>query len=198
MENFKVGVPQEVQDKLHAIAQEIEENFRGMVNGCWLECTEPRLDTIEGNYRSGWMPNQDGGFSVNVFCQNDMDSSYHFTEKQTDYNNDQQKQCWESFLSDNDIDNETSYSDLTENEKENLHEYESGWFDYALLSFEMFVDGYTDWKKDDKQVTLRASINYKDAPYYREKAAEDIKTLILEIDEFLKMANKDIIDQLKV
>lgn len=201
MKNFKSSVPVEIQNKIKEFADSVD--FRDLIKGhqsYGFEC-EQGLSEIEGNHVSGWIPHQDGGFSISQYCQCDEDSSYHFTEKQTEFMHESAKHCFDSFLSDNDLEAETEYDDLTEEQQERLFEYEMEWMDSALLELQIFVEGYQTysiWGNDETTVTIRLSINYKDAPYYREKYAEDIKVMVLDIDEFLAMPNEEILKQFEI
>jgi len=47
-------------------------------------------------------------------------------------------------------------------------------------------------------VLCRLSINYKDAPYYREKYAEDLKIVSYDVAEFMQTENRVIIEKFKV
>lgn len=186
MKNFKSSVPAALQTKIKAFADAVD--FDDMVKGNQSHgaMMEQQQSEIEGNYVSGWMPNQDGGFTVSQYYQCDLDSSYHFTEKQTEWANAQSDDCMSAFKSDNDIDSEASWDDLTDEQKNEYGEYENEWFsDGALLELQIFVEGYTEWKGDPQQVTIRLSINYKDAPYFRQGDAEDIKQRVLTVDEFM-------------
>jgi hypothetical protein len=203
MNNFKSSVPVAIQTKLKALADMAENEWHNTIvlgNRRYGSEGEVRINEIEGNYVSGWMPKQDGGYSVENYYRSDVDSSYHFTEKQTDFVNEQSKQCFDSFLSDNEIDSETEWDSLTDEQKEEFSQYENEWFnDGALLQLQMFAEGFDNsmWSKE-KQITIRLSINYKDAPYFREKYAEDIKQVILSVDEFMAQDNKSIIQQFTV
>jgi len=204
MKHFKRDVPEAIQTKLAALANLSENEWENtLVTGHkgFGGLTDTRTDEIQGNHVSGWIPRQDGGFTVSKLYSCDVDSSYHFTQKQTDFVNKQSANCFEAFLSDNNIDNETQWDGLTEKQKEEFADYENEWFnDGALLQFQMFVEGFnsSDMFAKHKQVTIRLSINYKDAPYFRERGAEDIKQVVFEIDEFLSMENMDIIKQFTV
>lgn len=194
LKNFKSSVPADLQNKIKELADSVDLSDIARQYVMSGGCGEQRLEEIEGNYVSGWMPKQDGGFSVSDWYQNDIDSSYHFTEKQTEFNNDQQEQCFKAFLSDNDLDSEMLWDELTDEQKESLYDYEREWFEESLLQFQVFCEGYTEWTGDPKQVVMRLSINYKDAPYYREQYAEDIKTYILEVDEFMNTPIANILE----
>jgi hypothetical protein len=201
MKNFKSSVPLLVQAKLHSLATELELTFSDVV-GMLSSRAEPigdvRLDEIEGNYVSGWMPRQDGGFNVNQLFRSDLDNSYHFTEKQTDFVKSQSEECYAAFFEDNGIDPST-WDDLTEEQKESYSEYENEWFeDGAMLEVQMYANGYPGsyWEEKEQTINIRVSINYRDAPYFRESSAEDIKQLILTEAEFMAADNAAIINQL--
>lgn len=192
-DNFKKSVPQNVQKKIHALAESID--FCDLISGHHESMTEQEISPIEGNYCSGWMPLQDGGFSVDQFYQSEIHMPT-FTQKQQDFISDQYNDMLECFMSDNGIE-EIDYED--EALMNRLHEYENEWWQPALLQFQVFaerVDRFDD--NSPLQVCCRLSINYKDAPYYREKYAEDIKQEIYSLDEFMKLENNAIIESFKI
>lgn len=200
MKNFKDSVPDNIIAKLSALSEAIV--LRDLIGNSVESYGETRIDEIEGNYVSGWMPSQDGGFSVDEFFGNGTDE--YITEKQKEFNWKQYQECFSQFVSDvinYEGDTELLYEDLTEEQKEQFNDYDREWLDPCLVQVQMFVDGFDNQSMfktcNDKQVTIRLSVNYSDAPYYREKYAEDIKQVILEIDEFLSMDNEEIIAQLK-
>ena len=92
----------------------------------------------------------------------DQDTSYHFTKQQFEHMDARAKDCWESFLSDNDLPEDLTYEDLSDDQQNDLSDYKSEWFDPALLRFETWIDR-------DSTVFLRLSLAYSDAPYYRTK-----------------------------
>jgi len=193
MEQFKYFVPAELQEKIQSIATELELNFHvykgnAETYGCI------HIDPIEGNYRDGWIPHQHGGLSVSDFILSDIDNSRHLTEEQTEFINESYSDCWKSFCHDNDLDETIAYNDLSDEQQNELADYENEWFEPALLEFQIFVDG----SEDDLQVVCRSSINYKDAPYYREKYAEDIHSVTYDYVEFMAMTETVIIDSIKV
>lgn len=197
-DNFKKIVPENVQEKIHALAESIE--FDNLISGWKDRESEQEIYPIEGNYREGWMPNQDGGFSVDQFYRSDNDSTYHFTQKQSEFMTDCYNDMLESFCRDNDIESIDCIDYDNDDMLDKLSEYENEWFsDPALLQFQVFVerfDRFDDYSP--MQVCCRMSINYKDAPYYREKYAEDIKQKIYTIDEFMQLENNDIIESFKI
>lgn len=188
--NFKKIVPENVQEKIRSLAESIE--FDDLISGWKDSESEQEIRPIEGNYREGWMPNQDGGFSVDQFYRSDADSTYHFTQKQSEYMAIYYDTMLESFCRDNDIE---SIDYDNDGMLDRLVEYENEWFEPALLQFQVFIerlDRFDD--SSEMQVVCRLSINYRDAPYYREKYAEDIKQEIYSLDEFMKLENSVIIE----
>jgi hypothetical protein len=198
MKNFKSSVPALVQDKLHVLATNIQLAFSDVVTHRCEAYGDVQLSEIEGNYVSGWMPRQDGGFNVSLLVVSDLDSSYHITEKQTEFVNEQSKNCMQAFCMDNSLDEDAEMSDETRDE---YYEYERDWFaDGALIQIQMYASGYPGsyWEEKEQTITVRVSVNYKDAPYFRERDAEDVKTLILSEAEFMAMCIKDIITQITI
>jgi hypothetical protein len=184
MKQFKDSVPQAIQIKMKALAEAI--NLNSICNNKCEAYSEQRIDAIEGNYVSGWIPNQDGGWDVNQFIRSDEDSSYHLTEKQSEFVDEQMQECERQFLHDFGYD-EFDFDD--DAMMEQYYEYENGWLDdAAVFGVQMFVE--------ENQIAFRVYVNYKDAPYYREKYAEDVKILALEFDEFLGMNNEASMEQL--
>jgi len=201
MNNFKHSVPESIQTKLELLAETIAEQFNSIVLRSHDKEGDVTKNDIQGNYVSGWMPRQDGGFSVDCFVSNGYGSGCYFTEKQQEFINDQLSQCFKAFLSDNDIESEMSYDELDESQQQEYQDYENEWMrDSALLQFQMYAYGYPGsyWEEKEQTINIRVSINYKDAPYYREKSAEDIKELILSPDEFLAMPIEDILKQITI
>lgn len=201
-DHFKSLVPNAIKQKMLLIAELAKDEIINNCNSGELIIECENIGTIEGNYVSGWMPNQDGGYESSAFYRNEMDSSYHFTEKQKDYNSEQYENMLKDFCLDNDIEySELDNKKLSEELQEKMYEYERDYFEEALLSFEIFADcaDSDSWSKKLKSaVTMRLSINYKDAPYYRQKYAENIKQVILSFDEFLDMPESGIINQFKL
>lgn len=144
---------------------------------------------IEGNYKDGWIPKQDGGYSIDAFIRSDADSSYHLTREQTEYMRECENNMMEIFKSENNLE-EVDYDN--EYLCDRLAEYELEWYEPALLQFQIFVERKNRFDDDsEKQIVCRLSINYKDAPYYREKYAEDIKVIAFDEQEFIQLANGD-------
>lgn len=197
-DNFKKIIPENVQDKILSLVESID--FSELISGWKESVTDQEISPIEGNYRSGWIPYQDGGFSVDQFYQSDTDSTYHFTQKQSEHMARYYDDMLESFCRDNGIESIDCIDfDNDDGMVDKLSEYEMEWFEPALLQFQVFVerlDRFDD--HSPMQVVCRLSINYKDAPYYREKYAEDIKQEIYSLDEFMQLENNAIIEAFKL
>lgn len=192
--NFKQAVPVELQEKIKQLADEVE--FREIISGYQESISEQTISPIEGNYRDGWIPHQDGGYSVDQFYLSDMDSCRHFTEKQTDWMNELYNDMLESFCQDSGIE-EIDYDD--QELLNRLCDYENEWFEPALLQFQVFVESKDRFNDESPfNVVCRLSVNYKDAPYYREKYAEDILFRVYDYKEFMQTENCAIIEEFKI
>jgi hypothetical protein len=199
VKNFKSSVPSTLSSKIKAFAESVDFSETVAGNKRYGFEGEQRLSEIEGNYVSGWMPRQDGGFQISQWVQNDIDTSYHFTDKQTEFNNEQSEDCRKAFCMDNGLDIDTKWEDLGEDLEEQYSEYERDWFESALLTLEIFCNGYSEtFPEKEQTVIIRLAINYKDAPYYREKYAEDIKEIILTVEEFMNTENEEIIKEFTI
>lgn len=109
-------------------------------------------------------------------------------------------------MSGNDIEF-TADEGLPENKLDQFYDYQRQWNEGndALLSFECFCNIETEAaysvignREFEDTVTIRLSVNFKDAPYYREKYATDLYSTVLTIDEFMTMYNQDIIDGVNI
>lgn len=187
--NFKSEVPAEVQNKIHALTLHILDNWDSFINRG--ECIIPpeTVEEIHGNAYDGFIPFQDGGFQVGGYYSNNP-WDYRITISQGEYNERQSKYCWEQFLSENGLDSGIEWDNLTDEQKSTHAEYEQEWFDPAWVQFEAFADGFT--YGGEPIVTVRVSINYKDAPYYREKYAEDLNSTQYELEEFMRLSVEEL------
>ncbi len=210
MENFKSFVPTILQNKI----RDLVELSKELVNRTGeIVISGEEIDTIEGNYRDGWIPHQDGGFSASAYISND--EGYHVCESHKAENDRMYFECLADFCWEYDIEftrhvdvmnnsitiNDTDFWDNEEN-REKFYEYEQKWNsdgNESLLMFECFVDmptvstGCYRQREPENTVTIRLSVNFKDAPYYREKYATDLYSTTLSILEFTEMSNEDIL-----
>lgn len=196
-DNFKRIVPAELQQKIKQLAESVE--FSDLLSGRQESESEQTIYPIEGNYRSGWIPHQDGGFSVEQFYMCGMDTCRHFTKNQTEWIENSYDDMLELFCQDHGIENPDCIDYDNPDLLDQLCDYENAWFEPALLQFQVFVE--CEGKFNDESpfnVVCRLSINYKDAPYYREKYAEDILFRVYDFMEFMNTENHVIIDQFRI
>ena len=194
--NFKSEVSAEVQNKINALALHIMENWDSFINAGECIISPETIESIHGNAYNGFIPFQDGGFQVSGFYSNNP-WDYHISKGQKEYNERQSNDCWEQFLRDNNIESGIEWDNLTEKQKEEFSDYESEWFELALVQFEVFADNFR-YGGNKPSVTVRVSVNYKDAPYYREKYAEDLNSTGYDMDEFMKLSLQELFDLHKV
>lgn len=202
MSHFNNNVPKSLQDKILEVATFANENY---IAEQQMECImgDCELDEISGKSYSGFMPFQDGGYTARAYYPNDTDSSYHFTEDQSKDNIRRQQDCFSTFLLDEELDSETTYDMLTDEQAEKLCEYEREWFsDGALLTLEIWAEMPGGNRRSDTQyktgdVFVRLSINYSDAPYYHSKYATDLYTKTYSATQFKKLSAEDIIKRIK-
>ena len=194
--NFKSEVPAAVQNKINALAMNVMENWNSFINSGECIISPETIETISGNAYDGFIPFQDGGFQVSGFYGNNP-WDYHISKGQKEYNERQSNDCWEQFLRDNALNSGIEWDNLTEKQKEEFSDYESEWFELALVQFEVFADNFR-YGENKPSVTVRVSVNYKDAPYYRGKYAEDLNSTSYNIDEFMKLSIEDLFTLHKV
>ena len=174
----------------------VMENWYNFINH--RECTiSPEIiESIHGNAYDGFIPFQDGGFQVSGFYSNNPWDN-HFSKRQKEYNERQSNDCWEQFLRDNNLESGIEWDNLTERQKEDFSDYECEWFEPALVQFQVFADNFR-YGENKPSVTVRVSVNYKDAPYYREKYAEDLNSTSYDLEEFMRLSIEDLFTLHKV
>ena len=194
MENFKPCVPTNVQAKIKNVVEIILASAENSKMAAFhIEYySDWRIEEIQGNHKPGWCAYQDGGFSVSGFVCSGWSSGCYITQGQEDNILAQEKYCIEAFIADHDL--ETTYSDFDYN---NLpQELQDEFFDYereylddpALLQWQVYIKG--------EKIVLCASLNYRDAPYYRSKYAEYIIDQEIDLDVFMAMADEDVVRML--
>jgi len=208
MENFKASVPTPLAKKIRELAEYIQDNLCYKMINCRVEtCGESTLEHIQGNHKSGWVPLQDGGHSVNIFLCSGYGSGIFLTESQRLDFERQQENCIKDFIYSNDL--KIEYCDFDHDKlspelQEQFYDYEREWLDdTALLSFEIFCDGYNVTsafysQNQEETVTMRSSLNYRDAPYYRDRYAEDIKSHVLTVEQFMELSIEQLAEMLVI
>ena len=161
--HFKDSVSYLTRHALKILAEYIHIEFEDQPFTAYCDS---QMDIIQGCPCSGFIPFQDGGYSVSLFTANNVDSSDHFTTAQTEWVNEQINPCLKAFLEDNKLPPKTTWNDFSDEQQNDYGEYEYEWFEPALLQFECWVNG--------GKILVRFSIHYKDAPYHLEKYGETI------------------------
>lgn len=183
--NFKSEVPAAVQNKINALALHVMENWDDFINSGECIISPETVESIHGNAYDGFIPFQDGGFQVGgYYSNNPLDNQ--FTPAQKEYNERQSNDCWIQFLRDSNLESGIEWDNLTDEQQSDFQDYESDWFEPALVQFEVFANGFR-YGENKPSVTVRVSVNYKDAPYYRGKYAEDLNSTSYDIEEFMKL-----------
>lgn len=194
--NFKSEVPAAVQNKINALVMHVMENWDSFINSGECIISPETVESIHGNAYDGFIPFQDGGFQVSGFYSNNPWDN-HIGNGQKEYNERQSNDCWDQFLSDNGLESDIEWDDLTDRQKEDFSDYKSEWFEPALVQFEVFADNFR-YGENKPSVTVRVSVNYKDAPHYREKYAEDFNSTGYDLQEFMKLSLQELFDLHKV
>ena len=194
--NFKSEVPAVVQNKINALTLHVMENWDSFINTGECIISPETIESIHGNDYDGFIPFQDGGFQVGGFYSNNPWDN-HISKGQKEYNEKQSKYCWDQFLRDNDLESGIEWDNLTDRQQSDFAEYESEWFEPALVQFQVFADNFA-YGNMAPSVTVRVSVNYRDAPYYREKYAEYLNSTVYDLDEFIKLSIEELFNLHKV
>lgn len=212
-DHFNGSIPQDIRERIGRIAEIVYEDLIGdLQRGENFAC--PNMDHIYGYDPGGFIPFQHGGFQVTELYRHDIDSSYHITEGQSEAAQKHEKYLYDCFASDHkeelkaagidteaDDFNSESYS-IPESLENEFSDYESEFWEPVLLRFCVFIskpdnDIWGD-TKGPRTIELSLSLNYSDAPYYREKHDDDtLAILSLTMDEFLGMEPEVIVSGFK-
>ena len=193
-EHFAYGVPENIRQKMLELSESVKEEFitDPYTVHSWHETlSESRLDIISGKAFDGFIPFQDGGFEVNCLYRFDTDSTYHFTQGQTNYINDLQESCIKDFCTDEKIEEEK----LNTQENEKYWEYEQAYFQdvAALLRFEFWIDR----EETKKPYFVRVSLGYTDSPYFRSKHDETLFEFQVSESALLRIESAGFVARLK-
>lgn len=161
LDHFDPKIPEPMKKKLKDLADRIHEEFISEFPGAY-GCSSVR--DIVGVCQSGYIPFQDGGYAVTDYYMGDP-----LTKAQMEYRVKSDEQCLADF--------KTEFPDISTDSNE-YEQWESEWQEPDVLqAFAYCRNG---------SIEIGVSQNYKDAPYYREKYAEDIFFECIEEDEFMK------------
>lgn len=194
--NFKLEVSAEVQGKIKVFAEYVMQNWNDFIKNGECIVSPETIESIHGNACSRLIPFQDGGFQVSGFYSNNP-WDCHISKGQKEYNKRQSKYCWSQFLRNSSLESGIEWDNLTDRQKDDFIEYKMQWFEPAMVQFEVFADNFR-YRERNQSVTVRVSVNYKDAPYYREKYAEDLNSTSYDIDEFMKLSIEELFNLHKV
>jgi len=177
MTHFKPSVAPETQAKLLQLVEAGAEFIADRVGDAY---DAPNIEEISGVGYSGFIPFQDGGYSASFFADNGWGSGRFINQKHREQVEAQEEAAYASFRRD--------YPEEAE-DSEKAFEYICDWMsDPILVYFEAFID--------NDEVTVRWGWNFRDAPYYREKYADDVASTILTADEFAALSVAQIMEQL--
>lgn len=185
MEHFKGTVPQGIRDKLHNIITIICDDSPVCFSAMNVElCGDFSIDEIPGVHRSGWIPFQRGGYEVCAFFAND--DCQHFTVDQKEYNERQYARAVKQFAHAKSLPEYFDFSELAEDVQSEFTSFIAEWFDPALLGFQLYAE-------NSDMITVRAFLNYKDAPYYRDNKSDTLFQISYTFEQFDKVEPQDVI-----
>lgn len=181
MKHFNKSVPANIKNKLFEIVNLLDIND---ITNNRESLDASTIEEIIGYSYDGFWAWQQGGYSFDTSFLFNCDSSYHFSDKQTEFFNQLQKYCEDDFKREFKVD-AINYDD------EEFQAYEDEYLDdlSCLLRVRMYC-------KDDK-VFFDVSINYKDE-YHREKHNEYLIEFEYTFKELLKTDNQEIISRLSI
>ena len=178
LKHFANGVSPALAKKMSQLADLIKDDFISAQLDSYIMA---RIDEISGVGYSGFIPHQDGGFTVSERYPCGVSSGCFFTQSERKFCERMQQDAENEWLRENELDA------VPEGRKEECYEYQDEWMrdQDTILSVELWTGHNQDDNLDD--VTIRLSLNYKDAPYYRSKYAEDIIELKYTAAEFIAL-----------
>lgn len=215
-EHFNGSIPQNVREKIGQVALLAQDEIVDSSCTGGEEYGSKHIDEIYGYDPGGFIPFQHGGFEVNELFRHDIDSSYHITAGQSEAAQRHEKYLYDCYASDrkeelkeNGIDTEAEDFDsenysIPEELQNDFSDYESEFWEPALLRFCIFVskpkfqDVFDQNENGKRTVELSLSLNYSDAPYYRKKHDDDtLATLGYDLEEFMALDPEKIIAEFK-
>lgn len=179
-ENFKTFVDAELRQKIYELVA--NSAFYDLLNGSHHEeVGEEQIESIQGNWVSGWIPRQDGGYKKNTLLRNDLDSTYRITEKQHDHMEALHERMLDEFVRDQGLSSVYDIDDNDVNLMYVLQEYEDEIFEPAILEFRAYVRG--------RDVNIELGITYS-------PEEEMIHELQMSIPDFLNTSNEEVLHTL--
>lgn len=174
--NFKNHIDFKVKEKIYDIVNKADfywlmgqQQINAVGDGDY-------ITPIEGNYISGWIPGQDGGYRKSTLVSNGIDNT--LTEKQKEYN----EKIYDSMLTDFMAEHSLEYIDYDNVElMELLQEYEQITFDYTELEFRAYIK--------NNVVVIDVLFDYG-------PGVEIIKQKHISIADFIKTPNNSILSMM--
>lgn len=162
MTQYKEHITQEQR----ALIAELAELGAEMIDDLTMDKYDaPAIEPIEGNYRSGWIPSQDGGLCASYMADCGWGGGAYLCDKHREQVESQEARA---------------YAELPEgiaHDSEEAYEYLSEYMNDPML---VYFEAY--WEQDGS-LTMRHGWNFRDAPYYREKYADDLHSVTFTPDE---------------
>lgn len=174
MEHFKSSVPMATRAKLLEMVTAGGELMADKVSDAY---DAPAIEPIYGKAYDGFIPFQDGGYTAKFFAVNGWSSGRFLNATHAEQVRRMESRAYDDLLRDlPDVDT------MSDEAGEYLSEYMD---DPILVYFEAFID--------KSEVTVHCCWNYRDAPYYREKYADDLHSVVYSADEFAALEVADIL-----
>jgi hypothetical protein len=177
--------------KMGELAELIKDEFIGEQHDSY---GMARIDTVSGNAYSGFIPFTNGGFLISEYYPLGISSGRFFTDGEREHAERLQADALAEFCRENEFDD---YDAIPEDRKEDLYAFEDEWLrdQESVLCVELWTGHNQDAAPG--MVTIRLSLNYKDAPYYRGKYTENLAEFQYTADEFKAVELSAIIDRLR-
>jgi hypothetical protein len=200
-DHIKATIPGTIQARMRALALLARDDLINDFGG-FRECATKaeKVDDISGVPFDGFIPFQDGGFNLTAFYSQSCDASHNFSQEQTEFNESVYNSQRDQFARDNDLDPNFQYHELTDELQAVFDEYECNLFESAPLTFDVYacseLPGAYHWG-NKPGVTIRLSINFKDAEYGRDKYASTLKEVNYSFAEFAKLRGPELQEIIK-
>lgn len=160
--NFKPKITQDLANKIYNLVNDFD--YRDLPFNFEMLSGDYNLTEIEGNFVSGWIPRQDGGFKVSTPILSVID--YSITSKQLELHQKVYKE-WEVVLK------EAIASGEIDGSEESIwvHEqqyYQDNWYDIAYLELQCYTkDGKTivEFIIEHMEIEILASLEYNNIEF---------------------------------
>ena len=187
-EHFAPDVPRATMEKMQTLAALVQDEI---INYAPDGYGMAQTDTISGRAYSGFVPYQQGGYSVMEYYALQPGSGRYFTPGHETAADAQAQDARREWLRQEGLD------EVPDEREEEFYNFESEWLQDrdALLTCEIWTGHNQDAAPG--MVTVRLAINYRDAPYFRGKYAEDLLEMSYTAEEFAMLDLADCIKALQ-